>query len=78
MRRVDKSDTAKAGDIVHISLKKNEAIQAVRAQLKKNSVRGLLCWPCNRGLITYGDNPARLRRAVSYLEAHQKAGIKQT
>lgn len=31
-------------------------------------VRGILCEACNRGLGLLGDSPARLRRAVAYLE----------
>jgi hypothetical protein len=34
-------------------------------------VRGILCAPCNKGLGMMGDDPAMLRRAAAYLEAHK-------
>lgn len=33
-------------------------------------IRALLCNPCNRGIGLLGDNPARVRAAAEYLEAH--------
>ena len=32
-------------------------------------VRGLLCYRCNRWLLTYGVTPALLSRAADYLDA---------
>lgn len=50
---------------------KSEAVRAVRFQLLKASVRGLLCWPCNSALRHYHDDPAKLRAAADYLEAYK-------
>ena len=33
-------------------------------------VRGILCHGCNTGLGNFGDDIARMRRAIEYLEAH--------
>lgn len=35
---------------------------------KTGKVRGLLCMSCNRGLGTYKDNSANLRKAAEYLD----------
>lgn len=48
--------------------KRNQAIQQAREFAKKESVRGLLCFPCNAGLRKFSDDPARLRAAAKYLE----------
>ena len=39
---------------------------------KRESVRGLLCHACNRGL--FGESPVLLRKAASYFEAHLLEG----
>lgn len=52
---------------------KPEAIQIVRKQLKRASVRGLLCFGCNQGLRCFADSPDKLRAAAKYLEDHQEA-----
>jgi len=33
-------------------------------------VRGLLCWPCNKGLGNFKDNPELIQKAIKYLEQH--------
>lgn len=50
---------------------KAEAKAHLRDQLKRASVRGLLCFSCNGGLRKYRDNPDNLRRAAEYLTNHQ-------
>jgi hypothetical protein len=46
---------------------KRKTIQHVREQLKKASVRGLLCPHCNSGLRKYSDLAERFERAALYL-----------
>lgn len=50
-----------------LGFSKGEATKAFRAWSKKMSVRGLLCWPCNRGLQSWRDKPELLERAAKYL-----------
>lgn len=38
-------------------------------------VRGLLCVSCNLGLGNFGENPARLLRAMDYLARHRGEGV---
>lgn len=52
---------------------KKIAIYFVRQELKRRSVRGLLCWPCNRGLAKWRDNPVLMESAAQYLRRHQNA-----
>lgn len=40
-----------------------------------NQIRALLCNTCNRVLGMLGDNPALLRAAAEYLEAHRLRGV---
>jgi formate dehydrogenase maturation protein FdhE len=35
---------------------------------RANRVRGLLCFRCNRWVLTYNGDPAKLRAAADYLE----------
>lgn len=50
---------------------KSQALQGVKRQLLRASIRSLLCFPCNRGLRTWNDNPTNLRNAAQYLEEFQ-------
>lgn len=52
------------------SEKRNLAIQDVKSYLKRDSVRGLLCFRCNKFIVGFG-GPEILRKAADYLEAHQ-------
>jgi len=54
------------------AITKSQAIRGVKAQLKKSSVRGLLCYSHNAGLQKFQDNPKFLRAAAKYLEDHQE------
>ena len=51
---------------------KSAALKDVRHQLKRRSVRGLICWPCNRAIRAFSDDPVKLRAAAKYLERHQR------
>jgi hypothetical protein len=53
--------------------KRNEAIKEVKGYLKRSSIRGLLCFRCNKFLVGNSD-PNKLRKAADYLEEHQ--GVK--
>lgn len=52
--------------------KRNAAIQQIKEYLKRDSVRGLLCFRCNKFIVGFG-GPEILRRAADYLEAHQRS-----
>lgn len=50
-----------------LGLLKSEAVQAFRKWAKKESVRGLLCPKCNRGLEFFRDKPELFDKAAKYL-----------
>ena len=54
-------------DYVEQAKKKSEARKLLKEQLKRASVRGLLCYPHNAGLQKFRDNPQFLRNAANYL-----------
>lgn len=54
-----------------LGFSKSEAIKAFRSWAKTNSTRGLLCWPCNRALQSYRDNPELMEKAAKYLRKFQ-------
>lgn len=43
------------------------AVAAVKRGLKRGSVRGILCWPCNRSLRSFNDDPQVMEQAARYL-----------
>lgn len=47
------------------------AIRAIKHQLKRESVRGLLCVYCNRGLRFFNDDPRKLLSAAAYITEFQ-------
>lgn len=49
------------------ALNQYEARRDVRQQLKRASIRGLLCWLCNTGLRKFGHAIDRLADAAMYL-----------
>lgn len=52
--------------------KRNIAIRKMRLKLRKLSVRGILCFPCNGGLRKFRDNPAFLEAAANYLRKYHE------
>jgi len=51
--------------------KKNIANNLIKKDLKKNSVRGLLCWMDNTAIQKFRDNPERMEAAAQYLRRFQ-------
>ncbi len=41
---------------------------------KTGKIRGVLCHKCNTGIGLFEDNPAKLRKAIIYLEKHNDLG----
>lgn len=50
-----------------IDEKKNKTIKAVKREILRRSVRGLLCWRCNTALQKLGDTPSFFENAAEYL-----------
>lgn len=54
---------------------KSVAIARVRRQLKRLSVRGILCWKCNTALKKFNDNPLLMQNSAEYiLQYKEKLG----
>jgi hypothetical protein len=51
---------------------KKDAKQHILQRLKRQSVRGILCWPCNRALRSWNDNPDRMEKAAAYIRRYQE------
>lgn len=64
--------TYRSHDFSAHAFNRYEAHRDVRAQLKRASVRGLLCWLCNTGLRKFGHNIVRLTDAGLYLRRWQE------
>jgi hypothetical protein len=45
-----------------------EARKEMKLMLQRESIRGRVCWPCNRLIRFAYDDPVRLRKAAEYLE----------
>ena len=54
-----------------VAPKKNDAVREVKSYLKRDSVRGLLCYQHNKGLQCFQDDSQLLRKAANYIAAHQ-------
>lgn len=52
-------------------MSKPDVVGKIRTQLKKSSVRALLCCNCNRGLAFYYDNGHAMHNASVYLKLHK-------
>jgi hypothetical protein len=48
-----------------------EAKDALRKVIKRRSIRGLLCFRCNRGLAYWRDNISNMANAIKYLQSYE-------
>jgi recombination endonuclease VII len=53
---------------------KSAVRRALKMKLRRASLRGLLHYPCNKGLSYFRDDPERLEAAARYLRAFRKTG----
>jgi len=42
----------------------------VKEKLRRMSVRGIICFPCNRGIRVFFDDPRKMIRAAEYLQKY--------
>ncbi len=59
---------------VGYSKKRSEVVKYLKKYLKRQSIRGLLCPSCNRGLKFFRDFPRNLSRASDYIERYKNSG----
>ena len=58
-------------DFTDAGVLKSNVTRSIRSALKYYSVRGLLCWPCNRALQAFRDRPDLMMKASCYLVKFQ-------
>lgn len=46
---------------------RKECRKILKQRIRRKSIRALLCWHCNSGLMKYSDIPERFRRAAEML-----------
>ena len=56
------------GDVKIFAAKRGDVLRQGKAKLLHDSVRGLLCWKCNYGMLRFGADPVRLRKLAAYAE----------
>jgi hypothetical protein len=56
-------------DVKFFAAKRGDVLRQAKAKLLHDSVRGLLCWKCNFGVLKFGGDPVRLRKLATYIES---------